>query len=68
MITNMTKPTPDATRLRMPAGTCARTAPFCADVELYVKGTVVFADRAASATARPHALDIPGVRSWSPPV
>lgn len=65
---NMTKPTQDAARFRMPVGTAGRDAIVCADVELYVAGTTVFADSALSAAARPHVLDIPGVRSWSPPV
>ena len=66
---NMLKPAQqDATRFRMPVGTAGRNGVVCADVEIYAKGTTVFADSALSAAARPHVLDIPGVRSWSPPV
>lgn len=68
MISIMTTPTQDARRVRMPVGNLAWTAQFCADVESYNKGTVVFADSAASAARRPHGIDIPGVRTWSPPV
>jgi hypothetical protein len=65
-----TMPTHDATRFRMPVGTCARTVANPAAV--YTKGSSVFADAAAwipaPTSARPTALDIPGTRSWSPPV
>jgi hypothetical protein len=70
-MTSMTQtswPMPAATRLRMPVGTCARAAMICADAEVYIKGTTVFADRPASVTARPHVLGTTGARSWSPPV
>ena len=62
------RPMPSATRLRMPVGTWSRAAMICAEAEVYIKGTTVFADRAASAPARPNALGTTGARSWSPPV
>ncbi|MDQ4086263.1 MAG: hypothetical protein M3165_10640 [Actinomycetota bacterium] len=71
MISSMTmpsRPTPAPTRLRLPVGTCAPAAMICADAEVYIKGTTVFADRATSAVARPNALGTPGARRWSPPV
>jgi hypothetical protein len=68
-ITTMpSRPTPTATRFRMPVGASARTAMTCGEAEVYIKGTTVFADLVASAAARPNALGTPGVRSWSPPV
>ena len=56
---NMTCATRHGGRLRMPVGT---------DAEVYVEGGFVFADCTVSAVARRNALDIPGGRSWSPPV
>ena len=61
-------PMPPATRLRMSVGTCAHAAMTCADAAVYIKGTTVFADRPASAAARPNVLGTTGARSWSPPV
>jgi hypothetical protein len=51
----------------MPVGTLAPAAMICADAEVYIKGTTVFADHIAGA-ARPSNLGITGLRSWSPPV
>jgi hypothetical protein len=66
---NMLKPAQqDAMRFRMPVGTAGRGAVVCADAEIYAKGTTVIADSAFSAAVRPNVLDVPGVRSWSPPV
>ncbi len=61
------RPMQSATRFRMPVGTHVRASMICADAEVYTKGTTVFADRIAG-TARPSALGITGLRSWSPPV
>jgi hypothetical protein len=61
------RPIQSATRFRMPVGTHVRASMICADAEVYTKGTAVFADHVAGA-ARPSALGITGLRSWSPPV
>ena len=61
------RPMPSVTRVRMPVGALIRASMICADAEVYTKGTTVFADHVAGA-ARPSALGITGLRSWSPPV
>jgi hypothetical protein len=66
-IITSSRPIQSATRFRMPVGTLVRASMICADAEVYTKGTTVFADHVAGA-ARPSALGITGLRSWSPPV
>jgi hypothetical protein len=63
-------PTQRADRFRLPVGTAVRSV--ASPAEVYIKGGTVFADAAAWVLAPTSvctpALDIPGARSWRPPV
>ncbi|MGH3354632.1 MAG: hypothetical protein ACRDOJ_01960 [Nocardioidaceae bacterium] len=59
---------PHAARLRMPAGASTRRDALCADVELGYQGTSAFGADTPAIAARNDVFDVPGVRSWSPPV